>query len=182
MQQWFKAFSVIVVAGCCLAACNPVNDSLAGGEAPETNTEPEPVESGSTEVAPVGEEAQADEHELLDPAAPSQEESSPPPAEQTAEEEYELVPPGELAFEIREFYYDGVVASDGVKPTGGEIGQLLCGVKPIELSQSEFVDGHIVTKDFGRIRVRFSSSLTSGGFAVFLKPSQKSALARFCAS
>jgi len=179
MQQWFKAFSVIVVAGCCLAACNPVNESSAGGEAPKTDTEPEPVESGSTEVAPVGEE---DEHELLDPATPSQEESSPPPAEQAAEEEYELVQPDELALEIREFYYDGVVASDGVKPTEGEIGQLLCGVKPIELSQSEFVDGHIVTKDFGRIRVRFSSSLTSGGFAVFLKPSQKSALARFCAS
>jgi len=97
-------------------------------------------------------------------------------------EGYEFVPPTELKFKIQDFYYNGAVADDGVRPNGGEVGKFSCGGKRIELAKPDFEAGQIVTKKFGKIRVRFSSSLTSDGFAVFLSPSQKAALRKFCSA
>ena len=97
-----------------------------------------------------------------------------------SEEVYAFVPSTELALEIQDFYYNGAVAEDGVAPNGGEVGKLLCLNKPIELASPEFEDGFIATKDFGKIKLRFSSSLTSEEYAVFLTPNQKRELKKFC--
>jgi hypothetical protein len=156
-----RLLAVGAVAGC-FVACNPQADTSAEGR---------PAEAGGETEA--GEQAPAEATAAVE---------NPSPAEEQQEEAYEFVPPKELAFEVQDFYYNGAVAADGVKPNGGEVGKLLCAGKAVELASPEFEDGYIVTKDFGKIKVRFSSSLTSEGFAVFLTPTQKGALRKFCSA
>lgn len=95
-------------------------------------------------------------------------------------DDYQIVTPETLELVIEDFYYEGIIAEDGTKPAGGDVGQLRCGAKPIPLASSIFDNGHIVTEGFGKIRVRFSSSLTTTGFAVLLRPSQLSLLKEYC--
>ena len=91
-------------------------------------------------------------------------------------EDYVEVDPSELAFSIRDFYCDGVVSSEGTKPIGGEVGEVTCEGKALELVSKQFDDGFIVTKEYGKIKVCFSSSLSGESFSVWLTPPQREAL------
>lgn len=94
--------------------------------------------------------------------------------------EYKFVPPSELEFTIEDFNYEAMVGKGGTAvPIGGNIGKLLCNGKEIELANTEFEDGFIVTKDFGRIQVLFSSSLTRTGMEIRLTDKQKKDLVDF---
>ena len=102
--------------------------------------------------------------------------------------EYKPVDPKEIACALKDYNYDGVVAEGGgVEPIGGHIGEFHCGLgfdagsKIIDLSVNEFKDGGVVTKDFGIIRVRFSSSLTSGGYMLMMTDKQKEEIKVFLA-
>lgn len=111
-----------------------------------------------------------------DPAVPAAESVKAPPPAEAVPEVYEVVDPAELAFSIEDFYYDGVVTEEGMQPTGGEVGTFTCEGQVLELETPEFVDGFIVTKDYGKIKILFTTSLSGGSFSVSLKPSQKEAL------
>jgi len=88
---------------------------------------------------------------------------------------YQLVDPSELMFSIRDFYYEGVSTDEGTKPTGGEVGKLICEGHEIELQSPEFEGGFIVTKNYGKIKIRFGSSVSGAtSFAIWLTPEQKS--------
>lgn len=96
----------------------------------------------------------------------------------TTEEKYELVSPSELTFGVEDFYYDGIVESGGMmKPTGGEIGKFTCEGRMLVLESNRFQDGFILTRDYDKIKIRFSSSLFGGtSFSIWLTPKQKTAL------
>jgi hypothetical protein len=115
-----------------------------------------------------GQEAETVEQAVAEP--------EPQLVEQAQPEEYVEVDPSELAFMIEDFYYDGVVGPDGMEPIGGEVGRFTCEGQVLELTSPEFVDGFIETKEYGRIKVRFTTQLGGGSFAVWLTPTQKQAL------
>ena len=92
------------------------------------------------------------------------------------EEKYEQVDPQVLSFTIKDFFHKSIIGKDGSKPIGGEVGELTCNRKKIELLIHKFEDGYILTKKYGKIKIRFSSSLTGKSFTIWLTPSQKKAL------
>lgn len=91
-------------------------------------------------------------------------------------DDYKLIDQEEINCEIRDFYYNGVVASDGVKPIGGEIGEFSCNGKVLQLTMKKFDDGFVVTKDYGKIMIRFDSSLYGTTFAVLMTDMQRDAI------
>jgi len=92
---------------------------------------------------------------------------------------YEIVGPSELSFSIKDFYHKCVIDKDGGKPVGGEIGELICNGQSIELANHRFEDGFISTRDYGRIKIRFSASLSEGSsFSIWLTAGQKEALTK----
>ena len=94
-----------------------------------------------------------------------------------AGELYEQVDPSELSFTIKDFYYDAIVDSPGVaKPIGREVGEFFCEGHKLELKSKQFEDGFIVTVDYGKIKIQFSSSLSGSSFALWLTHEQKKAL------
>lgn len=103
-------------------------------------------------------------------------------------EKYKPVHPNEIACALKDYNYDGIVAGGGaVKPIGGHIGEFHCGLgfdagsKRIELAANEFKEGGVATKEFGVIKVRFSSSLTSGGYMLMMTDVQKEKIKAFLA-
>jgi len=98
------------------------------------------------------------------------------------DEDYNFVAPSELAFTLKDFHYDAAVGEGGTaKPIGGKIGTLLCNDKVIDLENNEFENGFITTKEYGKIKILFSSSLTETGMAIYLTNIQKKALLDFIA-
>lgn len=97
-------------------------------------------------------------------------------------EEYERVEPSDLSFAINDFHYDALVDSSGyATPIGGKVGEFLCEGQKLELNSEEFENGFIVTKDYGKIKIRFDSSLTgSPSFLLWLTPKHKVALKERC--
>ena len=95
------------------------------------------------------------------------------------EEQYQEVDPKELSFTIKDYHHRCVLDEDGGKPIEGEIGTLICDGKSVELLSNKFEDGYIITKEFGKIKIRFSASLMRTGFSIWLTPSQKNALKEF---
>ena len=88
---------------------------------------------------------------------------------------YEPIDPSELAFELRGYYMRGIVGSDGTVPSGG-FDEFLCEGQTLELESNEFQDGFILTKDYGKIKIRFSNSIHGDGFSIWLTAKQKAAL------
>ncbi len=97
------------------------------------------------------------------------------PAETTIEE-YVEVDPSELAFSMEDFYYEGMVTSEGMEPTGGEVGKFLCEGQALELASNEFIDGFIVTKEYGKVKILFTTHISGSSFSVWLTPTQKKAM------
>jgi hypothetical protein len=94
-----------------------------------------------------------------------------------SENTYKKVSPSDLDFRLKASGYSGIVDPDGVKPTGGTIVEFFCEGHVLELESNQFEGGFVSTKDYGKIKIRFPSSLTSGGsFTVWLTGKQKKAL------
>lgn len=119
-------------------------------------------------------------------AAAFQETSRPPKA--GVKESYKPVHYTEIACAFKDFYYEGTVGEGGsVLPTGGGIGEFRCALggsldraKPIELAAKEFREGFIETKSFGKIKVRFRSSLTGDDqYIIFMTDRQKAGLKNY---
>lgn len=59
-------------------------------------------------------------------------------------------------------YYEGEVVAGGLaKPTSGEVQEAFIGDKKVTLEKSDIGTGYLNTKEFGKIAILFSSSLTS---------------------
>ena len=91
-------------------------------------------------------------------------------------DEYKPVDPGELSFELKGGSSRSVITKDGPKTVGGTVEELLCEGKSIHLASNKFDGEFLLTKDYGKIKIQFSPSLTSSGFTVWLTPKQKEAL------
>lgn len=105
---------------------------------------------------------------------------------ETKTEMYELVNPSELSFSYRQYqtvgsykdeYYHGGEVGSVVGIPMGLVGELSCEGKILELANKEFTDdGFILTKEYGKIKFRTSTSLISKpSFNIWLTPSQKKA-------
>jgi len=94
-------------------------------------------------------------------------------------DEYQPIDPTELSFELKGYYSRSFVGEDGIpKTVGGKVEQLICEGKTIELVSNEFDGEFLETKQYGKIKIQFSSSLTSSGFIVWLTPKQKEVILR----
>jgi len=154
---------------------------LEGSESAEPSETDEAQASGTDEAEPKTYEA-AEALEAEESKGARKEADEPVAVAQGEENdtEYHFVPPSELEFSIEDMHYNAMVGESGTAvPVGGEIGKLLCNGKPIELASKEFDDGHIVTKDFGRVKILFSSSLTQSGMAIYLTNKQKKAISDY---
>ncbi len=94
-----------------------------------------------------------------------------------AGDNYQILGPRDVRCGITNFSYDGVM--DGprmVKPMSGKVGLFLCENKKIELASPNFEDGFIITRDYGKVKVRFGMSLSGTLFTLWMTPGQKAAL------
>jgi len=93
------------------------------------------------------------------------------------EDNYQPMGPRDVRCGITNFSYDGVM--DGlrmVKPTSGKVGLFLCENQKIELASPNFEDGFILTRNYGKIKVRFGMSLSGTLFTLWMTPEQKEML------
>ena len=94
-----------------------------------------------------------------------------------AADDYQPLGYGDVRCGIANFTYDGVM--DGprmVKPISGRVGLFMCENQKIELASPNFEDGFILTKDYGKVKVRFGMSLSGTTFSIWMTPEQKKAL------
>ncbi len=94
-----------------------------------------------------------------------------------AGDNYQMLGPRDVRCGITNFTYDGVLeGSRMVKPISGKVGLFLCENQKIELASPNFEDGFILTRDYGKIKVRFGMSLSGTLFTLWMTPEQKEAL------
>jgi hypothetical protein len=130
--------------------------------------------AGLAAFCPAGEEKKETPPPAVPAAAPAT-----PAAPAAAEGAYELVDTATLQFRIRGQSYDGSTRDDdGVKPSGGKVGDLSCEGQKIELTSDKFEDGFIATKQYGKIKVRFTPTMLGEVLNVFVTPAQKQMLLR----
>ena len=94
-----------------------------------------------------------------------------------AGDNYQMLGPQDVRCGITHFTYDGVM--DGprwVKPMSGKVGLFLCENQKIELASPNFEDGFILTRDYGKVKVRFGMSLSGTTFTLWMTPEQRKAL------
>lgn len=91
-----------------------------------------------------------------------------------AEEIYERVDPAELDCVLDGLSVRAIVG----KPEGteGEVQTLICEGKTIELVSTKLSGGFLETKEYGKIKIQMSNSISSGGFSLWLTPKQKDAI------
>ena len=78
---------------------------------------------------------------------------------------------------ITDFSFDGELeGSRMIKPTSGKVGRFICEDQKIELASPNFEDGFILTRDYGKVKVRFGMSLSGTTFTIWMTPEQKKAL------
>jgi hypothetical protein len=63
--------------------------------------------------------------------------------------------------------YDGIVVAPGVSEPSGTVASLKCSGKKVEITSSKMVKGIILTKDFGKVKVHFSSMVATVGAGDF---------------
>lgn len=94
-----------------------------------------------------------------------------------AGDNYQPMGPRDVRCGITNFSYDGVMEGPRmVKPMSGKVGLFLCENQKIELASPNFEDGFILTRDYGKIKVRFGMSLSGTLFTLWMTPEQKGAL------
>ena len=94
-----------------------------------------------------------------------------------AGDNYQMLGPHDARCGITNFTYDGVLeGSRMVKPISGKVGLFLCENQKIALASPNFEDGFILTRDYGKIKVRFGMSLSGTLFTLWMTPEQKEAL------
>ena len=94
-----------------------------------------------------------------------------------AGDNYQMLGPRDVRCGITNFTYDGVLeGSRMVKPISGKVGLFLCEKQKIALASPNFEDGFILTRDYGKIKVRFGMSLSGTLFTLWMTPEQKEAL------
>jgi hypothetical protein len=120
---------------------------------------------------PAGEEKKDAPPPAVAPATPA--------APAAADGNYELVDSVTLQFRIRGQQYEGSTRDDdGIKPNGGRVGDFSCEGQKIELTSDKFEDGFIATKQYGKIKVRFTPTMLGEVLNVFVTPAQKQMLLR----
>ncbi len=94
-----------------------------------------------------------------------------------AEDNYQILGPRDVSCGITNFSYDGVMEGQRmVKPMSGKVGLFFCEKQKIELASPNFEDGFILTRDYGKVKVRFGMSLSGTLFTLWMTPEQKTAL------
>lgn len=100
-------------------------------------------------------------------------------------ENFERVDPRELNCTLNFLFHRSAVRNGVSKPISGEVGEFICNGQSIELLSQKVEDGYILTKEWGKVGVRFSTSVSAMGFettSIWLIPSQKAALREFTLS
>ncbi len=94
-----------------------------------------------------------------------------------AGDNYQILGPRDVSCGITNFSYDGVMEGQRmVKPMSGKVGLFFCEKQKIELASPDFEDGFILTRDYGKVKVRFGMSLSGTLFTLWMTPEQKAAL------
>jgi hypothetical protein len=162
---------------------------LGCGEKPGPVEEPKAVVE-ATQTAPKELAAGQSEDDVKAEEGPGRTAQEPPGSRAIAEttqtapnelaagqsEDYVKVDLSELAFSFRCFGHQVVPAPEGAKPIGGEVEEFTCEGRTLELASKHFEDGFIVTKEYGKIKVRFSFSPQGESFSLWLTPTQRKAL------
>lgn len=105
-------------------------------------------------------------------------EEAKPAAAAAAGGEYELVDSQALKFRLQgQADYGTDRDDDGIKPVGGKVGTFSCEGQKLELTSEKFEDGFILTKDYGKIKIRFTTTMLGTVLNVFVTPAQKGRLA-----
>lgn len=92
---------------------------------------------------------------------------------------YELVDTQVLKFRLQgQSNYGDARDDDGIKPNGGKVGVFTCEGQKIELANEAFEDGFIVTKNYGKIKIRFTTTMLGIVLNVFCTAEQKGQLAK----
>lgn len=79
----------------------------------------------------------------------------------------------EIEIEFTNFYFDGIVAGNGfVKPVNGSVEVVKIGNKSVTLTRNDFGDGYIYSKEFGQLKVLFSSNIMQGCPYIVATPEQ----------
>ncbi|MCY3023193.1 MAG: hypothetical protein NTW87_29805 [Planctomycetota bacterium] len=108
-------------------------------------------------------------------AAPEAKKDAPKPA--GAEGNYEMIEPQALKFRMQgQADYGNDRDDDGIKPNAGKVGTFTCEGTKLELANEQFVDGFIVTKDYGKVKIRFTTTMIGTVLSVYLTPEQKARL------
>ncbi len=63
--------------------------------------------------------------------------------------------------------YKGTIVAPGVSQPSGTVAELQCNGKDVELASKDMVDGIILTKAYGKVKVRFSSMIATVGAGDF---------------
>lgn len=93
---------------------------------------------------------------------------------------YEILNPSELSFTLKGFNQISSVDPNGnAKTIGGNVDELLCEGKNVELTKKSFEGEYLVTKDFSKIKIQFGKKINDSGlynpagFSVWLTQKQK---------
>lgn len=105
--------------------------------------------------------------------------TAPAPAAPAADEsKYQLIDVTSARFRLVGQKYDANSerTDEGIKPNGGTVGTFSCGGNKIELASDKFENGFIVTKEYGKIKIRFTEGMAGTLLSVFLTAEQKGQL------
>lgn len=79
-----------------------------------------------------------------------------------------------ISFDFKEFYFEGVVTGEHslAEVSGGEVKEVIMGGKQVTLTQNNFSEGSIHTKEFGAIKILTTANLFSPCVLLIVTPEQ----------
>ena len=69
---------------------------------------------------------------------------------------------------VDHYGYKGTIIAPGISEPSGKIKKLECNGKVIEIKNNEMVNGLIDTKEYGKVKVHFSSNIVTVGAGDFI--------------
>lgn len=97
--------------------------------------------------------------------------------------DYKPLDPEELQCALQGFSYEVEIGEGGKPlPPRGHIGRFFCAEKEIPLLKNEVDRGFIVTRDFGKIKMEASASVTRSEIYLFVTDRQLKALKEYVGS